>query len=288
MGAPALNNAQLVDCPVFLVNLDRSTDRRAFMKAQAVRIGLQFERVPAVVGKAVPDDLWSQFLDPDGRSLSGLADGEIGCYASHLVLHQRIVREGLPFALILEDDVVLRADLMLAATSAIAAAPRSWDYIHLSGSNIKRAVLSIARLPNERHLVRHTRLPVNMGGYLISRQGAEKMLRRAPRIRPVDQEIRFAWLRDIDVLGVYPPPVIWGDALPTTIRSTWRTEAKPKNNWSPGLVSEVRGRVYRLRKLGILGSLACLKTNARLALDRRMGRRLSGDGRAIATIVLVR
>jgi glycosyl transferase, family 25 len=248
---------------VFLINLDRSPERLAFMQSQADRIGLAFERFPAVDGRNLPQHLRPQF--PASR----LAPGEIGCYASHLLLYERIVREEWPYAMIVEDDVQLSPDLLASALAATDAAPPGWDYIHFSGAT-KRAVLSLASLPNGRHLVRHSRLPMNTGAYLISRQGAGKLLAPSPRVRPIDQEFRHAWLRDIDVLGVHPSPVIWNNAWPTTIAGTSRTEAIRKNKWSPGLVAEVQGWRYRTRKLGTKGYLACLHANFALALKRRV------------------
>jgi glycosyl transferase family 25 len=254
--------------PVFVINLDRSADRLAFVQHEARAAGVQFERFAAVDGTAIPDWLRLEFLSADGMPLSRLAPGEIGCYASHLAVHRRIISGGLPFALVLEDDVKLALDLVEIAETAILAAPEGWDYIHLSG-RIKRTVASFAALPNGRHLVRHMRIPMNTGGYVISRTGAEKMLKPGPRVRPVDQEIHFAWLRGLDVLGIYPPPVIWGDHLPTTIACTWRTEPKKKHRWGPGLISRLQGHLYTGRKLGIRTYFACRWAGMRFAAERR-------------------
>lgn len=253
--------------PVFVINLDRSLDRLAFIKEQATAIGLEFERIAAVDGAVVPNWLRSQFLDEDGKPLSSLIASEIGCYASHLLAHQRVVNDDLPWALILEDDVMLEPDLTTAVTAAVAVAPGDWDYIHLSGV-IRRAVYSLADLPNGRHLIRHTRIATNTGGYLISRAGAEKMLAESIRTRPVDQEFRFAWLRDLNVFGVFPSPVIWGDHMPTTI--DWRT--LPKRNWRVKLRRLAR-HVYTARKLGASGYLACAWANLKFGVQRHLFKR---------------
>jgi glycosyl transferase family 25 len=271
-----------MDIPVFVVNLDRSPDRLAAAREEARRIGMKFERFPAVDGKDVPSHFRNQFLDKDGNSLSKLNDGQIGCYASHLTLHDRIVRDELPYAMIVEDDSRLQDDLMLAATSAIEAAPAGWDYIHLSGI-LKRAVLVVASLPNGRYLVRHSRLPVNTGGYLISQRGAVKMLKPGPRLRPVDMEIRHAWLRDLDVFGIYPSPVGFSEEFPTTIGPICRRKWLVMNVWSPGLMSEMRGRFYCMGKLGMAGYYSCVKANLRRRIFRRKG---SGERRFVAPMVV--
>jgi glycosyl transferase, family 25 len=275
-----------MDIPVFVLNLDRSPDRLAAVRGEARRIGMTFERFPAVDGRDVPSHFRDQFLDKDGNSLSKLNDGQIGCYASHLSLHRRIVRDGLPYAMIVEDDSRFQDDLMLAATCAIEAAPAGWDYIHLSGI-LKRAVLSVASLPNGRYLVRHSRLPVNTAGYLISLKGAAKMLKPGPRLRPVDMEIRHAWLRDLDVFGIYPSPVSLSDEFTTTIGTTFRRNRMVMNVWSPGLMSEMRGRFYSMGKLGIAGYYSCAMANLRLGILKVCFRRKgSGECRFVVPIVV--
>ena len=43
-----------------------------------------------------------------------LSQGEVGIWLSHLTTWHDIVEQGLPFALVLEDDVVLSADIKAA------------------------------------------------------------------------------------------------------------------------------------------------------------------------------
>jgi GR25 family glycosyltransferase involved in LPS biosynthesis len=100
------------------------------------------------------------------------------------------------------------------------------------------------------------RIPLNTGGYLISRQGAEKMLRPGARVRPIDQDIKFAWLRGLDVLGIYPSPV----SRDTSFRESTIDAAKLRDRragvWRPkGYL--LRRQLHAARKLGISAYLAC-------------------------------
>jgi glycosyl transferase family 25 len=221
------------------------------LEEKSKRVGFVFERFPAIDGLNLPDWLKPYFLATDGAIASDLAPGEIGCYASHLCIYERIVRDEIDCALILEDDVALVGDLMPTIAATISGAPYGWDYIHLSGV-FKRPVLSLVELPNDRNLVRHTRLPVNTWAYLISRSGAAKMLTPGVRVRPIDMELRYGWLRDLDIYGVYPSPATNEDESASTISSARRVRI-----WSPGLMSEVYGWVYRVKKLGLMGYLYC-------------------------------
>jgi glycosyl transferase family 25 len=250
--------------PVFLINLEHSPDRLAFMQAEADRIGLKFERVPAIYRTAVPDDLREQFLAPDGSPVGPLSPGEVGCYASHLTVLQRVLREGLRCALVLEDDARLTTLLMDVARAAVTAAPEGWDLIHLSAV-VNRPVYALADLPGGCHLVRYMRPPRGTAGYIISRSGAAKVLAPTPRKRPIDVDLKLAYERNLDVLGVYPPPVIWGNHLPSAIWSTSGDALQKRKR--PSARETLRGHLYVARKLGLSAYLQC-----RLASLRRRQR----------------
>jgi glycosyl transferase family 25 len=76
--------------PAIVINLDRSLDRLAHIKAEFARAGMAFERFSAVDGCELPAGVKPYFCDATGRLVSPLTAGEIGCYASHLAIWQRI------------------------------------------------------------------------------------------------------------------------------------------------------------------------------------------------------
>lgn len=189
-----------MDVPVYLINLDRSPERLAFMQEQAERLGITMQRIPAIDGLNVPLRFRPQFLTPDGKALSGLPPGKLGNYCSQLIACERILESDLPWAVILEDDVHLDDDFAEVVTSAVAAVPQ-WDVIHLS-SDVKKAVLSVAEITEGRHLVRYSRFTVNAGAYIVSASGAQKMLVPKLRLNPNDiDRFRYGYLMGIDFFG---------------------------------------------------------------------------------------
>lgn len=95
---------------VFVINLDRDRERLAAVDKQLRRLGVEYERIPAVYGKSlstvekngkVNRFRWGCAV---GRSIT---DGELGCALSHAGCYHRIVDEGLDCVCILEDDVVI-------------------------------------------------------------------------------------------------------------------------------------------------------------------------------------
>lgn len=57
----------MAQTPIFLINLDRSPDRLAFMQEQAERLGLKLERISAVAGtRGLPKWLAPRFVSETG------------------------------------------------------------------------------------------------------------------------------------------------------------------------------------------------------------------------------
>ena len=166
----------------FLINLDRSVDRLAHMQQQFDRLGMIVDRVPAADGLNIPAWMQSEFKGPHQ-----LSPGEVGCYASHLLVAQKIVAEGLPHAVALEDDAVLDDDFAATCADAIRHAPEDWDLIHLSAAlSVKRPLIEIADLPRRRALVQYLKYPWTAAVYVISNRGARKCLAPMARVCPID------------------------------------------------------------------------------------------------------
>ena len=134
---------------------------------------------------------------------SDLYPGEVGCYASHLMVHRRILERQLAYALVLEDDAILADDCAEVAQKVVAALPRGWDIIHLSGIPT-RAFKRVAEIQPAGAIVRYSRVPSGTVGYLISEQGAQKFL--APKMRrwPIDTDVRRPWAFGLDIYGIVP------------------------------------------------------------------------------------
>ncbi|OIV46917.1 hypothetical protein BK025_08070 [Sodalis sp. TME1] len=98
---------------IFVVNLKDSVDRRKSVELQLNKLNLQYEVVEAVDGRALSNEEIMQHT----RELNyACKPGEIGCSLSHLKVYRKIVEYNIPYALILEDDIQLSADLPLILT----------------------------------------------------------------------------------------------------------------------------------------------------------------------------
>jgi glycosyl transferase family 25 len=233
---------------IFLINLDRSPDRLLQFDVEAKKIGLQYVRISAIDGcGAVPAWLADEF---DRASLSS---DEIVYYVSHLCVSRLVRDEGLPAAIVLEDDAVLEPTFEQCALEAVRKAPPGWDVIHMS-TNFKRSAFPILELGHGHQLVRYSRLPANSAAYAISSTGALKLLQPGLRNIPIDMEFRYAWLRRLEIYGVYPALAQQRACVPSTIDGAPATAPSAcnvrKRHRKPSLLSQARGRFYNLRRVG--------------------------------------
>lgn len=223
---------------VFVINLARCGDRLAFMKGQ---LGERFERIDAVVGAAVPERLAPQFA-----STAALTSGEIGCYASHLLAAEQIVARGLPFALIMEDDVEVGLDFFEVAERAIAQCPPGWDEISLCGARLGKGIHKAVGTVDSRRLVKFFRAPKGLGAYLLSYNGALRLLSPRRRFRPVDVDMHYSCGMDWDSYGVVPPPSRQVELIASTIGKRAR-----RAHWAAAPLEYFLGQIAQLRKFGV-------------------------------------
>lgn len=95
---------------IYLINLDKDTEKLAYMTRQLDALGLKFERIPAVYGKAIAPRELKKLYSPFrwwcavGRPI---VPAEIGCAYSHYGIYEKMKPDEV--VCILEDDVVLDA-----------------------------------------------------------------------------------------------------------------------------------------------------------------------------------
>ena len=99
----------------FVVNLERSTVRKQHMQALLAPYGfLDVEYIKAIDGRSLSEEeLQARFDFKKSKKLYGrrLNAGEVGCTLSHRMIYERILGDGLDYALILEDDITFKRDL---------------------------------------------------------------------------------------------------------------------------------------------------------------------------------
>ena len=211
---------------VWLINLDRSTDRLAIMEARLATLGLDYVRFTAIDGRAKWERLvhgvdLAAFRRNVGREV---LPGEVGCYASHLKVWQSLLDSDHEVALVLEDDVVFHDDFLFALNEVLAMR-EPWDMVKLNQIRAKQPVLrqKLGKYALNAYIGSFT----GMGAYLITRRFAEvQMPAMRPVRRPIDHALDQFDARHFRHYGLEPFPSHVDDGNKSTI--TGRDFAKVK------------------------------------------------------------
>ncbi len=192
-------SAVIQPLPVRYINLDRDAERRTRLDAEIARLDLPGERFPGVLWTALPQAEQNALYSPtlNARQFhKPLVNGEKGCYASHIALWRWLLHSPYPAVVVLEDDVRLKDDFA-AVCAAIAAMPAGWDMVKLIGRaelGKPEKLRKVQALCPGYQLVQYRRIPSLTAGYVLSRQGAQKLLStRVPFGRPIDVDLRHWW-----------------------------------------------------------------------------------------------
>ncbi|ACM27566.1 glycosyltransferase family 25 protein [Agrobacterium sp. SHOUNA12C] len=181
--------------PVYLINIDRATDRLAEVQRQSDEFGIRIERVNGVDGALLPQEQWvdvdhERFQRRHGRVI---LPGEYGCYRSHLLALRQFLAGDSQSAIIIEDDIALDGNFLARAVAAQEAVPNA-EVIKLVNHRWG-GFYATARSPKGDVIGRCLFGPQGSTAcYLVTRRGAEKIVKSlAVMSLPWDVAIERGW-----------------------------------------------------------------------------------------------
>ncbi|XP_004071417.1 procollagen galactosyltransferase 1 [Oryzias latipes] len=181
---------------VFMINLQRRTDRKERMLRALYEQEIACKIIAAVDGKAMNVSeihvmgihMLPGYSDPyHGRPLT---KGELGCFLSHYNIWKEIVERRLQTSLVIEDDLrfeVFFKRRLINLMTEIREEGLDWDLIYIGRKRMQVDHPEKA-VPNIHNLVEADYSYWTLG-YMMSLQGAKKLLKAEPlkRILPVDE-----------------------------------------------------------------------------------------------------
>lgn len=201
---------------IYVINLDRSTDRLKKITQSINNAGLTFTRIQAEDGTKINQ------ADHSSNSIyyQNMTSNEIACYLSHIKCWNQIIEDQVEFGIILEDDATLNPNFKTIIEKALIIAKSNHNhFIKLSSNKIKnKKQTNIARLSNEHNLIRLTPTPVFTNGQCISIKAAQELTNKCSTpILPIDVLFRHEWLYDFDIVNILPDMVRTAEGTKTTI-----------------------------------------------------------------------
>lgn len=181
---------------IFYINLAHRTDRNNNIIQQLKQLNLLHivERIDAVNGKNLDiNTICCRLITHKGKydvfygKSNGLllTKGAIGCALSHYKIYQKIVSENIPAALILEDDININNNFYNILQSYNQYIPKDYDilYVGYHDGCIKYFT------PTNNQFYTKSSLVWGTFGYIVTRCGAEKLLKIFPINHQIDSEI---------------------------------------------------------------------------------------------------
>lgn len=114
---------------VFVINLPKDVKRREFMEKQLNDLRVSYEFVD---GKHGSDSIVIESCD-DALAIKEhgkvLTVGEKGCAFAHRSVYEKMVNEKIPYALIMEDDVILQKNFPEILEHEVMYKDRVWDWL---------------------------------------------------------------------------------------------------------------------------------------------------------------
>jgi glycosyl transferase, family 25 len=226
----------LVMWPAFVINLAANTARMANAAAALNSQNISFERLDAVNGWELPEAEIIKVYDAERNRRDGkhpLVRPEIGCYLSHIECWKRIAEGDKPGGIVFEDDFSASEELAEILVQICGDGVRDWDVVKLFTFDDAPKVVKKRQLGRFRLIVPY-RVPTCLIGYVLTQEAARRLVKRSvPFFRPVDEDMKFYWEKDLRVALVLPAPITVGDqqAVTGTIGNERRSSKEGRGLW---------------------------------------------------------
>lgn len=132
---------------------------------------------------------------------------ELGCYASHYSLWERIAGMEVPHVLVLEDDVVIDWHFVRLLLDADLAG-RNIHYLKLYNMRPVRFRILQENFLSRRSLIRFSGFAYGAQAYVLTPEGARRFVEAFRNVRsPIDDEMDRDWQHGMPNLALFPAPV---------------------------------------------------------------------------------
>lgn len=191
-----------MNLPIFVINLPKDTDRAKHIRWQFSDSWLLYEFIPGFNGKTPNATeqkvIASRYNEEHAKKMNTnpFTRWEIGCALSHISLYEKIVREWIEKALILEDDAIFDSRLQYCLDNIdTIMKQKNWEYLSL---NYELMDTSVFYRHEKIHLEKDPKyifpfFPRMIAAILLS--AWERLQQKNPRIRPVHffRPLYLAW-----------------------------------------------------------------------------------------------
>ena len=240
---------------VFVISLKNQSNRRSILMAKLFPV-IEFEFIDALLGSEVlaaevAAGVKRQMYS--GRIGRKLTANEIGCSLSHRKALEAFLQTNAQWGLILEDDAeisVIQRDMIFEMVDLLADRT-DCDLIKVGGFGDKTSPGEVIAATSSFSVLNVVTFGVCAHGYIVSRRGAEKIIRVIePVTEPYDTFLRSVYRHKCKMFETAPWLVSLQDNHFVSSTITAQIGSLPKDE--VGLFTKLKGhfdkRVYNLQK----------------------------------------
>lgn len=173
----------------YIINLDRSTERMAWMDSAFRGMGLAYVRVSAVDGQLLSKKKRADLCAPRADGLPW-TDAEVGVLLSHRKCWKMIASGDEDYGVIFEDDIHFSGDASNFLRDA-SWIPRGAELIKLETTAQVTTIEKSAVTVHSHRLARLCAAHWGAGAYIVSRELARRLLVQVPPLRDQVDVILF-------------------------------------------------------------------------------------------------
>lgn len=196
---------------ILVINLPQSDDRKAFQAAQAARLGLTFNYLPAISINELDEKTYEYYANDWERKLR---PSEVACFLSHKKAWETVKNTQKP-TLILEDDALLCQSIGDLLTQLTNIASKT-DLITLETRGRKKLLAKqTVKLNTNYELAQLYQDRTGAAAYLLFPTGAAKLLQKATRQKAALADAFISSLYQLNTYQVVPAAAIQMDQCET-------------------------------------------------------------------------
>ncbi|WP_392344156.1 glycosyltransferase family 25 protein [Pseudoalteromonas prydzensis] len=247
--------------PLYIINMQGCEERWYTTQTRLNSIGMEAERFSATVGKQLSETELQTWYCPSKNKKyyhRDLTKGEIGCYVSHMRIWQKMVDENIAVCVILEDDLFIQPHLKNVIEATLEL--QHWDLIKLS-DNRDFPFIDTATLQDGLTLGNYKKVPNGGQGYILSLEGAKKLLTRKPFYRPVDVDMQFHSEVGLHIIGIKPYPVSEDRSFESEIANVNSGRHSNHSTFLRNLKHRIRLYIQRRDKTAVLAKITADKSH---------------------------
>ena len=205
---------------LYVLTLASAIERQENISSQLESAGIEFEFFFGVDGRNKPHQLFEKYDESKRMKTKGEAmlPGQLGCFASHYILWEKCIDDGVP-CIILEDDARIDTKKLISFISVARFLNDHFECVRLfrNKSRVRKA-FPVDKI-GEFLICKFFKGHMSTTGYYLTPSGAKKFLASAQKWHlPVDIYMDQFWVNRVECYGIEPPCITNDESMESFIQ----------------------------------------------------------------------